>query len=212
MANLFLILGVDESASTEHIDEAFNYLNQKLHPTLFAPGSAAERQAILCWQRIVPSYQLMKDPGKRDRAREIALAERARPFEPNDFKPFLGHICVAAGIITLDDLKEAIEKQADIDLPLGQILQEKQLLSQTELDGLLMGQRLFGAPNRPLDEVTTRLLELGVITKDMVKIALIDQRTAYGTTVPQLLIKRGWVDERILRVIVEQPAATSTTI
>jgi hypothetical protein len=212
LANLFLILGLDESASTEQIDEAFNYLNQKLHPTLFASGSPAEKQAILCWQRIVPSYQALKDPTKRERAREIAMAERSRPFEPNDFKPFLGHICVAAGIITLDDLKEAIEKQGDIDLPLGQILQEKQLLSQTELDGLLMGQRLFGAPNRPLDLVTMRLLELGVITKDMVKIVLIDQRTAYGTTVPQLLVKRAWIDERILRVIIEQPAATSTTI
>lgn len=212
MANLFLILGLDESASTEHIDEAFKYLNQKLHPTLFPSGSPAEKQAMLCWQRVVPSYQALKEPAKRERARDIALAERAKLFEPNDFKPFLGHICVAAGIITLDDLKEAIEKQADIDLPLGQILQEKQLLSQTELDGLLMGQRLFGAPNRPLDQLTMRLLEMGVITKDMVKIVLIDQRTAYGTTLPQLLVKRGWLDERILRVIVEQPAATSTTI
>jgi hypothetical protein len=212
LANLFLILGLDESASTEHIDEAFKYLNSKLHPTLFPSGSPAEKQAVLCWQRIVPSYQALKDPTKRERAREIALAERAKPFDPNDFKPFLGHICVAAGIITLDDLREAIEKQSDIDLPLGQILQEKQLLSQTELDGLLMGQRLFGAPNRPLDHVTQRLLELGVITKDMVKIVLIDQRTAYGTTLPQLLVKRSWVDERILKVILEQPAATSTTI
>jgi hypothetical protein len=212
LANQFLILGIDESASPDQIDEAFKYLSSNLHPTIFPSGSPAEAQAQVCRQRIVSAYQTLRDTGARERAREQALADLAKGFNPDDFKPFLGHICVAAGIITLDDLLEAIDKQGDIDLPLGQILQEKQLLSQTELDGLLMGQRLFGAPNRPPDPLTLRLIALGLVTKDMVKIVLIDQRTAYGTTLPQLLVKRGWIDERVVKVISDQPAATSSNV
>lgn len=210
MGNQFLILGIDESASVDQIDEAFKYLSSNLHPTTFPAGSLAERQAEICWQRIVPAYKVLKDAESRAVAREQAIAAKARPFNSDEFKPFLGHICVAGGIITLDDLLEAIDKQSDIDLPLGQILQEKQLLSQTELDGLLMGQRLFGAPNRPLDAITQRLLALGLASKDMVKIVLIDQRTAYGTTLPDLLVKRGWVAERILEVLSDQPAKTGS--
>jgi hypothetical protein len=212
LANQFLILGIDESASPDQIDEAYKYLSSNLHPTAFPAGSPAEQQAQVCWQRIVTAYQALRDTPTRERAREQALAERAQGFKPDELKPFLGHICVAAGIITLDDLLEAIDKQGDIDLPLGQILQEKQLLSQTELDGLLMGQRLFGAPNRPPDEITQRLIALGVVSKDMVKIVMIDQRTAYGTTLPQLLVKRGWIAEPVVKVIADQPAATSSNV
>lgn len=210
MGNQFLILGIDESASVDQIDEAFKYLSSNLHPTTFLADSFAEKQAEICWQRIVPAYKVLKDQESRSAAREQAIAEKARPFNPDEFKPFLGHICVAGGIITLDDLLEAIDKQSDIDLPLGQILQEKQLLSQTELDGLLMGQRLFGAPNRPLDPITQRLLALGLVSKDMVKIVLIDQRTSYGTTLPELLVKRGWVAQRVFEVLSDQPAKTGS--
>jgi hypothetical protein len=212
LANQFLILGLDVDASQEQIEEAFKYLSKNLNPTAFPAGSFAERQAQACLSRVVPAYQALVHPQMRQRCYDEAVAERANGFDPNEYKPFLGHICVAGGIITLDDLNEAIEKQADIDLPLGQILQEKQLLSQTELDGLLMGQRLFGAPNRPPDVLTQRMVAMGVISKDMVKIALIDQRTAYGATIPDLLVKRGWLAERIRQVLADQPAATSSNV
>ena len=212
MADPFLILGLDENASTAQIDEAFKYLSKNLNPTMFPSGSPAESQAQIGLSRIVPAYQTLREPASLQRAKEQVAADRAKGYNPDEFKPFLGHICVAAGIITLDDLNEAIDKQADIDLPLGQILQEKQLLSQTELDGLLMGQRLFGAPNRPPDLLTLRLVALGLLSKDMVKIVFIDQRTAYGSTLPELVMKRGWIAEPIMKVVSDQPAPTSTSI
>ena len=209
MSNPFLVLGVDESAMQLEIDDAFRYLSKNLNPTNFSSGSDAELQAQKCMSRIVPAYQVLREPASREKARTEALAEKAKPFNPDDFKPFLGHICVAAGIITLDDLNEAISRQADIDLPLGQILQERALLSQTELEGLLMGQRLFGAPSRPLDPLTARLLELTIITRDMVKIVLIDQRTNFVSSVPDLLIKRHWLSEKIVQVLNDQRAKSA---
>lgn len=95
---------------------------------------------------------------------------------------------------------EAIDKQTDIDLPLGQILQEKQLISQTELEGMLMGQKLYGAPNRPLSPKVKRLLALDLVSMDMVKIALIDQRSSMAE-LEELLCKRGWVEPAIVALI-----------
>lgn len=210
LANQFLILGVGEDASEAHIEEAFRYLSKNLNPADFPRGSYAEQQAEACLSRIVPAYKALKETSTRERARQDAIAEKAKPHNPDDMKPFLGHICVAAGIITLDDLNEAVSKQGDIDLPLGQILQEKALLSQTELEGLLMGQRLFGAPNQRLDAISERLIALSAVSKDMVKIVMIDQRTAFYSSIPELLIKRGWLSERILQVIADQAQTLST--
>ncbi len=210
MANHYLILGIDEDASEKQIEDAFRYLGKNLNPTIFPLGSYTEKQAQLCVSRIVPAYQALQNPQTRAISRQDALKEKATAFNPDDLKPFLGHICVAAGIITLNDLVEAVAKQADIDLPLGQILQENQLLSQTELDGLLMGQRLFGAPNRPLDDVAKRLVALSAVSMDMIKIAMIDQRTNYLSSISDLLVKRGWLSDAILQVISDQAQTLST--
>src|SRR5437870_4871756 len=99
----FLVLGIDVSASDLEIDEAFRYLSKHLNPTNFPSGSIPERQAQQCMSRIVPAYQRLRDPGAREKAQTEALADRARPFNPDDLKPFLGHLCVAAGIISIDD-------------------------------------------------------------------------------------------------------------
>lgn len=203
---MFLVLGIDESASELHVDEAFRYLSKCLNPSNFKDGTQSAMQAAGCMSKIVPAYQALRDPNQRDLARAEAIAEKSKPYNPEDYKPFLGHICVAAGIITIDDLNEAVSKQSDIDLPLGQILQERQLLSQTELEGLLMGQRLYGAPARPLDAITLRLMALGMVSKDMVKIALIDQRTNFMSTIPDLLVRRGWLSQDILKVLSDQSA------
>ncbi|MBX9686504.1 MAG: hypothetical protein K2X27_07365, partial [Candidatus Obscuribacterales bacterium] len=102
--------------------------------------------------------------------------------------------------ISYQDLLDAIKDQTDIDLPLGQILQEKCLITQTELEGMLMGQKLYGAPMRPLEPMTKRLLALELINLDMVKIALIDQRTSMDS-LDALICKRGWLELSVLAAL-----------
>lgn len=203
MNNYFLILGIDENSSESQIEDAFRYLSKQLNPNGFADAYAI-KQATACMSKIVPAYQNLRDSHTRDLARAEAIADRNQEAAPEDFKPFLGHLCVAARIITIDDLNEAIAKQSDIDLPLGQILQERKLLSQTELEGLLMGQRLYGAPARAPDRFTMRLIALGAVSRDMIKICMIDQRTSFSATLPELLVKRGWLSEEILKVLIDQ--------
>jgi hypothetical protein len=79
-------------------------------------------------------------------------------------------------------------------------LQDRGLLSETELEGMLMGQKLYGAPNRPLDSMVKRLLWLGLISVDMIKIALIDQRTSIDS-LDELMSKRGWIDKGVLAAL-----------
>lgn len=204
--NPFLALGIDENSSEAAVEEAFRYLSKNLNPTNFQRGSLAESQAQSCVSRIVSAYQSLRDAESREKVRRDILEGRIKGVAPEDLKPFIGHLCVAAGIITIDDLNEAISKQSDIDLPLGQILQERALLSQTELEGLLMGQRLYGAPTKPLDTLTQRLIALSAVSKDMVKIVLIDQRTNFFSSLPDLLIKRGWLAHDIFQILQDQPA------
>ncbi len=194
-ANYFLILGLNEDADLAAIDAAFTRLCQQLTPSE-EMSSKAREQAAFALTRIREAHTKLQD-GRFRESHKAELKDAGEPFSPDQLKPFLGHVCVAAGIISYQDLMDAVSKQTDIDLPLGQILQERRLLSQTELDGMLMGQKLYGAPARPLETTAKRLLALGLITVDMVKIALIDQRTSMAA-LDELICKRGWVENSVL--------------
>jgi hypothetical protein len=202
LLNHFVVLGIPETASDLAVEEAYRYLQKAFAPENFPEGSPSAWQAAKARDKIKQSYEALNHPEKRDK--HLQEVENERGAKEESFNPKLGHICVAAGIITLDELEEAIVKQQDIDLPLGQILQEKRLLSQSELDGLLMGQQIFvaGEP-RPVDYPTRRAMAMEVVTNDMIKIVLFDQRTSMST-LGELLIRRGWLEPAILDILVGQ--------
>lgn len=195
--NYFQILGLPENADDAAINTAYESLQNKLNPSHFS-GKAVE-QAKLALSKVKEAQTALKNPNFRESHAQV-VRDRGDQYLPEKMKPYIGHVCVAAGYISYQDLVEAINKQTDIDLPLGQILQEKRLISQTELEGMLMGQKLYGAPNRPLSDKVKRLLALDLVTLDMVKIALIDQRSSMAE-LEDLLCKRGWVDQSILDAI-----------
>lgn len=195
MVNNFLILGLPDTASEADVTAACTALTAKLAPTKFAEP-AAKRQAEQSLAKIKSAQEALKSStAVSEHSKEVTA--QADQYSPDKLKPFIGHLCVAASIITYEELMEAITKQTDIDLPLGQILQERRLLSQTELEGMLMGQKLYGAPNTLLDRKSRRLLELGLVTLDMLKIAMIDQRTS-ELSIDKLIVKRGWVDQAVV--------------
>ena len=197
--NYFLILGLDSSADVTAINAAYEALSTKLSPTNFTDNPNALEFASTILAKAREAQMALQDPQFREK-HATEQAGNQEPFAPEQLKPFLGHVCVAAGIISYPDLVDAISKQTDIDLPLGQILQERRLLSQTELEGMLMGLKLYGAPNRPLDSIVKRLLAMGIVTLDMVKIALIDQRTSMSG-LDEIFCKRGWLDPAVLAAL-----------
>jgi hypothetical protein len=197
--NYFLILGLDSSADVNAINAAYEALAKKLSPTNFADNPNALEFASTILNKAREAQMALQDAQFREK-HATEQAANPEPFAPEQLKPFLGHVCVAAGIISYPDLMDAISRQTDIDLPLGQILQERRLLSQTELEGMLMGLKLYGAPNRPLESIVKRLLAMGVVTLDMVKIALIDQRTTMSG-LDEIFCKRGWLDPAVLAAL-----------
>ena len=178
------------------VEDAFARLAANLKITNFPGDPETAEKSTRAMAKIREAYTALKDADFRLTHAEKVKAE-GEPFTPDQLKPFLGHVCVAAGIISYQDLMDAVSKQTDIDLPLGQILQDRGLLSQTELDGMLMGQKLYGAPNRPIELIVKRLLALGMVNMDMVKIALIDQRTSMDS-LDELLCKRGWLSKNLV--------------
>ncbi|MBY0549999.1 MAG: hypothetical protein K2W95_22180 [Candidatus Obscuribacterales bacterium] len=198
VVNNFLILGLPDTATEADIKAACTRLTEKLEPAKFS-DPAAKRQAEHCLKKVTAAGDQLKDAASIS-AHAKEVTDLGDQYKPEQLKPFIGHLCVAASIINYQDLMEAITKQTDIDLPLGQILQERRLLSQTELEGMLMGQKLYGAPNKPLDQKSRRLIDLGLVTIDMVKIALIDQRTS-ELELDQLIVKRGWIDQSVIEAL-----------
>ncbi len=194
--NYFLLLGLPTTATPAEVDQAFERLSESLKPSNFMGNQKALEQASSILARVREAHTALKDDTFRA-GHSIEFKDAAEPYSPDQLKPFLGHVCVAAGIISYQDLMDAVSKQIDVDLPLGQILQDRRLISQTELEGMLMGQKLYGAPMRPLEPIVKRLLALQTINLDMVKIALIDQRTSMAP-LDELLCKRGWIEKVVL--------------
>lgn len=195
--NYFLILGVAETADASAIDRAFAELSEKLKPAKFSGTAVKQAEQLLA--RLAEAHRALQNPNFKE-SHAQAVKDGKDPYSPEKLKPLIGHVCVAAGFISYEDLMEAVKKQGDIDLPLGQILQERRLITQTELEGMLMGQKLYEAPPRPLQDKIKRLLMTGLITLDMVKIAVIDQRTKMED-LDELICRRGWVDKTILDVL-----------
>lgn len=201
--NYFLILGLPPDADAKAVDAAFELLSQKLKPSNFMNNPASIQLVSNIVAKLREAHTALMDDKFRESHAQVCK-NTGEPFTPDQLKPFLGHVCVAAGIISYEELMEAVQKQTDIDLPLGQILQDRRLISQTELEGMLMGQKLYGAPMRPLEPMVKRLLELEIVTLDMVKIALIDQRTSMES-LDKLICKRGWIDSCIVEALSPSP-------
>lgn len=207
MLNYFTILGVALDATQTAVDAAFIYLNQKLAPNNFGQNTLAYQQAYYCMEPIRNAYFNLHTVDLRKlHANDLRQQGDSFQISVEDLRPKIGHMCVAAGIITYSDLVAAIENQTDLDLPLGQVLQEQNLLSQTELEGLVMGQKLVSPPHEGLEPLVVRLLHLGVISPDMVKIALIEQRSLPDSLV-QILCKRQWLANEIPDVLNAQLTA-----
>ena len=106
-----------------------------------------------------------------------------------DLPPKLGQLLVASGKISLYQLEMALAKQADANLPLGEILRREYLITEMELDSFLLNQRLIKLPCDCPHLIRQRLIGLGLVTEDMVRIALVQQRST-GKSVGAILVER----------------------
>lgn len=201
MYSLYTILGIEEGASEESVRSAYDELRQRLKPATHTDGATASLQAQQCLRAIEEAFETLTDPARRA-AYETDWKQFLKVDAQGEIQPKLGQLCVAAGMISLDELEEAVESQTSLNLPLGQVLQEHKLISQAELDGLLIGQQLIRVPADSPHSVGQRMIALGLVTEDMVRIALIEERT-FGKGIEDILIGHGWLEKDVVAALLK---------
>ncbi len=198
LISLYAVLGLDEAASHNDIEAAYRRLKEALAPDKFKPGTA-RTQVEKAQISIDQAHATLIQPELRQ-LYEQQRSEYLKGEKQGDSRPRLGQLCVASGMISMDQLKEAVDTQLKSGMPLGEVLQEKQFISQAELDGLLLGQEMIDAPSAVTDPLGIRLVSLGLVSDDMVLIVQMEKRTQ-GKSMEELFVRHGWVDVEVLKAL-----------
>jgi len=192
------VLGLEESASTTQVEAAYEHLLQALSPDKFK-SDRARSQADKARVAIDKAHATLIRPELRQ-LYEKQRSEYLKGEKQGDSRPRLGQLCVASGMISMEQLREAVDTQVKTGMPLGEVLQDKQFISQAELDGLLLGQEMIDAPSAVTDPLGMRLVSLGLVSEDMVLIVQMEQRTQSKSS-GELFVRHGWVDAELLKAL-----------
>jgi hypothetical protein len=198
LISLYTVLGLRENASDEEIEAAYRKLKTNLDSQSIQMDERLREQAEKCLQSIENAHQILNDVEQR--RSYLRQKESDRVAEITETHPRLGQLCVASGMITIDQLTEAVKSQLTSGLQLGEVLQQKQFISQAELDGLLLGQQMIDTPSAVTEPEAARLISLGLITEDMGLIVQMLARTQ-GTSTRELVARQNWVDKLVLDAV-----------
>lgn len=201
----YCILGVRAGAARQEVDAAYNRLITCFEEENFLDSPQEWVQAQQCYMAIENAYKRIID-GDCDPMPEVCQeGERGQAEIP----PKLGQLLVAAGLITMEELDEAISRQKTVNLPLGELLKQSSLITQMELDQFLLNQKMIRLPADSPYLIGQRLIGLGVVSEDMVRIALVEQRTS-GKKLGEILVERGWLAADILKALNNADAGGET--
>lgn len=189
----YALLGLDENAPVSDAEAAFSRMSVSLAELKNDDENANFAQKAL--EKLAEAISQIKDSSAS------AATDGGAQDEDLDYThPRLGQICVASGLISMDQLLEAVEEQIATGLPLGEVLQDKQFLSPIQLEGLLLGQEMIDIPSQCTDPDGRRLIALDIVTEDMVLIAQMEQKSL-NQSIVALLERRGWVNERLTHAL-----------
>jgi hypothetical protein len=198
LISLYTVLGLKENAGDDEIEAAYSQLKTNLDSQSIQTNDKLREQAEKCLRSIENAHQTLRDVDLR--RSYIEQKERDGVMDITETHPRLGQLCVASGMITIDQLTEAVESQLSSGLQLGEVLQQKQFISQAELDGLLLGQQMIDTPSAVTEQEAARLISLGLITEDMGLIVQMQARTQ-GTSTRELVARHSWVDKLVLDAV-----------
>lgn len=187
----YAILGLDEDAAIADVEACFSRLTDLLESLSETP---AHEQSQRAFHKIADAYGQIKNAHLRKVP--VRSSDQNASVAFNNMHPRLGQICVASGMLTMEQLNEAVEDQLRTGLPLGEILQDKQFLSPIQLEGLLLGQEMIDLPSKCTDPDGRRLIALDIVSEDMVLIVQMEQKSV-NQSLTSLLLRRGWVDQKM---------------
>lgn len=190
MHSPYLVLDLKEDADGSDVENSYRSLLKRLSPSSFKTDAGKE-QAEKCIKAIKEAYEAIQNRDQTDKQTDLnaAISEEAT-------HPRLGQMCVATGIISMQQLEEAVQEQLKSGLPLGEVLENKQFLSRAELEGLLLGQGLIDVDGERKDPVAQRLIALNLATLDMVLIGQMELKWQ-EITLKDVFIRHGWLSEEV---------------
>ncbi len=194
----YSILGLDDGASKADIERAYQSLSERLSAGSFP--QRAEAQVKKCLAAIQNAYKSLSE--KKTITHESGSSAPDENVQPQKTHPRLGQICVASGMISMEQLCEAVEAQMETGLPLGEILENKQFISRVELEGLLLGQGLIDVETDTRDLIAKRLMAMNLASADMIQVAQMELKWTNGTIV-DVFVRHGWLDEKLAEILFE---------
>ncbi len=189
------ILGVRPGAAKEVVDSTYERLTEVFNEDKFLDAPQSWVQSCQVNVALEDAYKRISSGQEPESTIEEVSAE--------ELPPKLGQLLVASGKITLYQLEMALSKQAEENLPLGEILRREYLITEMELDAFLLNQRLIKLPADCPHLIGQRLIGLGLVTEDMVRIALVEQR-ASGKSVGEILVSRSWLAQDVLQALLAE--------
>lgn len=199
MISLFSVLGLQENAPATEVEAAYKLLLSELTSSKFVKGTNADEQAQKCLAAVEKAHDTLVNPALRAQFIE-ERSEYLKGEKRGDTRPRLGQLCVASGMISMNQLREAVQEQVKTGMPLGEVLQDKRFISAAELDGLLLGQEMIDVPSAVTEPMAVRLISLGLLSEDMGLIAQMEHR-AQARSIADIVTRHQWVDPQVLKVI-----------
>ena len=191
MTNHFHVLRLNEAAEKSNIDQTTLRLTERLSQPF--KSAKASDQALVALKAVRTAHEHLTS--------DSAIAQHSSGGRKQfNSRLRLGQLCLASGMISLEQLEEAVQEQQNCNRQLGEILLDKQSISQEELDGLLIGQELIAPDEEVTDSLALQLLALGLVAEDLMIIALLEQRFDSGS-IGDTLVRRGWIEEEILAAL-----------
>ena len=187
--DIHLMLGLSDSSSLIEVKKAYAQMLKALYSTDMAKSKIGLQRLKDVRQRIQTAL---------DHLTEMHAGEDSK--QPDWVRPKLGQMLVASGLLSLEQLDAALEIQRNTQshhIFIGEILVGAGYITNKQLAHYLKQQELLRLPPDHQERWGQRLVQLGLVTDDQLKVALIDQHNK-GVTLREAMISRDWLTADVL--------------
>jgi hypothetical protein len=195
--NIYLMLGLDERASEQEVKNAYARMMQRLIQD-DSENEVSRQQIASVREHLSQTWEHIKSPD----VRQAVFCKTSSPGGAHeDFcRPKLGQLLIALGLLTITELDSLLEIQHNTKtshVQIGHLMLAAGYLTEQQLDFCLRLQNTLKLPTDHPQRWGQRLIELGLVDDDQLKVALLEQQMT-GCTLRQAFINRGWLSDAIL--------------
>lgn len=192
--DIHLMLGLSDSSSLLEVKKAYAQMLRALYSTDLAKSKNGLAKLKDVRQRIQKALDQLVQMHREESG--VIGSDSASEW----VRPKIGQMLVASGLLTLDQLDAALEIQRNTQshhIFIGEILVHAGYITEKQLAHYLEHQKLMRLPPDHQDRWGQRLVQLGLVSDDQLKVALIDQHNK-NLTLREALINRGWLTADVL--------------